>query len=118
MEGHSARVRVPRGRAQDGVCVREWRSARNRGGAEVFDISSPVRNELPDDGDDHLDGRVYDDSCAYFLGSIRHPDCVAAADCGRFLRDHPLRRQASWLAVRADDSARTVAAANYDPASG
>ncbi len=53
-----------------------------------------------------------------FWARFAHSHCAAAADCGRFLRDHSLRRQASRLAVRADDGARTVAAADHDPASG
>ena len=31
----------------------------DRGGAEIFDLSSALRNEFPDDGDDHFDGRVH-----------------------------------------------------------
>ena len=35
---------------------------------------------------------------------------------GRLVRNHPFRRQASWLAVCADDDARPVAATDHHPA--
>ena len=41
-----------------------------RGGTEVFDVSSALRNELPDDGDDHLDGRVHVHPGDHVLGAL------------------------------------------------
>ena len=43
--------------------------------------------------------------------------CAAAVDRRRVLRDHPLRRQASRLALRADDRSRPLAAAHHHAAS-
>ena len=90
----------------------------HRGGAEVFDLSSAVRNELPDDGDDHLDGRVHVHPGDNVLGALCGAHYSAAADCRRFLRDHSFCRQASRLTVRPDDGARTLAAEDHNPASG
>ncbi len=46
----------------------------------------------------------------HVLGQVWHAHRAAAGDRGSFVRDHPLRRQASRIVVRADDRARPLAA--------
>ena len=86
-------------------------------GAEVFDLPSALRHQLSDDGDADLDHGVHPgvggDPGNHVLGQVRHAHRAAAGDCGRLVRDHPLRRQASRIAVRADDRARPLAAAHH-----
>ena len=53
----------------------------------------------------------------HILGQVWHAYRVAAGDRGPLLRDHPLRRQASWIAVRPDDRPRSLATTNHHPAS-
>jgi uncharacterized protein YqhQ len=39
-------------------------------GPEIFDVSSALRDELPDDRDDHLDAGLHGDPGAYILGAL------------------------------------------------
>ncbi len=52
---HSARLSVSRRRAQDGFAFENGDPLNTAERAEVLDLSSPLRHQLPDDGDDHLD---------------------------------------------------------------
>jgi hypothetical protein len=53
--------------------------------AEIFDLSSALRHQLPDDGDDHLDVRVHGDPGAPRSGrASRIRIASAAADCRAF----------------------------------
>ena len=81
---------------------------------EVFDVSSALRNQLPDDGDADLDRLLHADPIHHVLGALRVAHCAAAGHRRSFLRDHPLRRQASRLAFRADDRSGPLAAAHHD----
>ena len=53
-----------------------------------------------------------------FLGPLRNSHCSLAGDCWSLLRDHPIRRQASWFALCPDDRSRLVVAAHHHSASG
>ena len=82
--------------------------------AGVFDVSSALRDQLPDDGDADFDRGVHAVPGAYVLGEVRAAGGAAAGDRGAVVRDDSLRRQAWLVAVRAADQAGPVAAADYD----
>ena len=86
--------------------------------AGLFDLSSTLRDQLPDDSDADLHRGVHAVSGAWILGEVRLAHRAAAGDRRRLLRDDSLRRQARLFFVRAHDQAGYVAAADYDAASG
>ena len=94
------------------------RSADDRECAVVFDVSSALRNQLPDDRDADFDCGLHAVPGAGISGEVRVANCAAAGDRRAVVRDDSLRRQARVVAVCPADQAGTVAAAHYDQASG
>ncbi len=88
----------------------------NHSRAEIFDLPSPLRHQLSDDGDADLDRLLHADSVHHVLGALRLAHCAAARDRRRVVRNHPLRRQTSRLALCPDDRSRPLAAAHHHPA--
>ncbi len=85
-------------------------------GAEIFHVPSALRHQLSDDGDADLDRLLHAGSVHHVLGAFRIAHRAAARDRRSVLRNHPLRRQASRLALRPDDRSRPLAATHHDPA--
>ena len=85
--------------------------------AVVFDVSSPLRHQLPDDGDADRDGDLHDGAGDNVLGAVRLPHRAVAGDRGRVVRDDSLCRQARLVVVRGAYQAGTLAAADHHAAS-
>ena len=114
---HSAGVPVSRRRAQDRVRVRVARSPRTEKRAGLFDVSSALRDQLPDDRDADLDCDLHAVSGARICGEVSAAHRAAPGNCRPVVRDDSLRREARKVAVRAADQAGPVAATDHHQAS-
>ena len=113
VERHSPGVRVSRRRAQNCFRLRERRPAKYAFGAEIYDLSPALRNQLFDDRDDNFDFRIHAGAGHHILGAFCGSHCAAARDYRAVVRDNSFRRQASRIAIRPHDRAGLVDAANH-----